>query len=104
MQPTPIDITEYGSFFLEGDDSKEQLIATWEKVIAQNHLIINDREEVVDIKWAEPHFLIKTANDNIFKARFAVLAIGVRGNPRRLGLAGETSDPADPDTPAGRIA
>lgn len=92
VQATPIDIAEYGSFFLEGDDSKEGLIATWEKIVSQAGLTINDREEVVDLKWAEPHFLIKMASNRALKARFAVLAIGVRGNPRRLGMAGETPE------------
>jgi thioredoxin reductase (NADPH) len=92
VQATPIDLAEYGSFFLEGDDSKEGLIATWEKVVAQAGLMINDRQEVVDVKWIAPHFLIKTANNDTFEARFVVLAIGVRGNPRRLGMAGETPE------------
>jgi thioredoxin reductase len=90
VQATPIDIAEYGSFFLEGDDSKEGLIATWEKVIAQTGLTINDRQDVVDVKWVKPHFTIKTASNLTVQARFVVLAIGVRGNPRRLGMPGET--------------
>ena len=92
VQATPINIAEYGSFFLEGDDSKEGLIATWEKVIAQAGLTINDREEVLGVESGKPHFLIKTASNRTVEARFAVLAIGVRGNPRRLGMAGETPE------------
>lgn len=91
VQATPIDIAEYGSFFLEGDNSREELIKLWDKVIAQAGLVINDREEVVDIRRDQDCFLVRTARGNIFRTRCVVLAIGVRGNPRHLNLPGETS-------------
>jgi thioredoxin reductase len=92
VQATPIDIAEYGSFFLEGDNSKEGLIEAWEKIVGQAGLTINDREEVIAVKREDRRFQIKTAKSNTFNSHFVVLAIGVRGNPRRLGLAGETPE------------
>jgi thioredoxin reductase (NADPH) len=92
VQATPIDIEEYGSFFLEGDNSREQLIEEWEKIIAQMGLTINEREEVVEVAPEQDYFRLRTRRGNMFKARFVILAIGVRGNPRRLGLPGETPD------------
>jgi thioredoxin reductase (NADPH) len=91
VQATPIDIAEYGSFFLEGDNSREELIALWEKVISQTGLKIHEREEVTDIRREADCLVVKTERGNVFKARSVVLAIGVRGNPRHLGLPGETS-------------
>ena len=91
VQATSIDITEYGSFFMEGDTSKESLIATWEKIIAQTGVKPNEREEVTAITRVGDLFEVKTSAAT-YKARFVVLAIGVRGSPRHLGLANETPD------------
>jgi len=89
VQATPIDIAEYGSFFLEGDNSREELIREWERIIATLDLKINDREEVVEIVREGDLLTVKTARGNLFKARAVVLAIGVRGNARHLNLPGE---------------
>ncbi len=89
VQATPISLEEYGSFFLEGDNSKDGLIAEWEKIIARAKLVINDREEVVNIRSERGRFNVITSNQHVFKARRVILAIGVRGTPRRLGLFGE---------------
>jgi len=89
VQATPIDIEEYGSFFLEGDNSREQLIKEWDKIIASLNLKINEREEVIEIKREGEILVVKTARGNLYRARFVVLAIGVRGNPRHLNLSGE---------------
>jgi thioredoxin reductase len=89
VQATPIDIAEYGSFFLEGDNSREELIQEWERIIATLGLTINDREEVVEVTREGELLIVKTASGNAYKARTVVLAIGVRGNARHLNLPGE---------------
>jgi len=89
VQATPIEVEEYGSFFLEGDNSREQLILEWEKIIGQMGLLINEREEVVEVRAEPDYFRLRTRRGNNYQARFLVLAIGVRGNPRRLNLPGE---------------
>jgi thioredoxin reductase (NADPH) len=89
VQATPIDIAEYGSFFLEGDNSREELINEWERIIATLGLTINDREEVVDITSEGEMLTVKTARGNLYKSYTVVLAVGVRGNPRHLNMAGE---------------
>jgi thioredoxin reductase (NADPH) len=89
VQATPIDIAEYGSFFLEGDNSREMLIQEWERIIGTLGLTINDREEVVEVTREGELLTVKTARGNAYKARAVVLAIGVRGNARHLNLPGE---------------
>ena len=89
VQATPIDIEEYGSFFLEGDNSREELIREWERIIAQLKLTINDRQEIIDIVREPDLFRLHTARHDIFQARCVVLAIGVRGNPRHLNMPGD---------------
>jgi len=91
VQATPIDIAEYGSFFLEGDNSREQLIEEWERIIRTLGLQINEREEVVDITREGGVLTVTTARGNAYRTRAVVLAIGVRGNARHLNLAGEES-------------
>jgi thioredoxin reductase len=89
VQATPINIAEYGSFFLEGDNSRELLIEEWQRIIARLNLVINDREEVSDITREQDRFVVRTSRGHAYPARCVVLAIGVRGNPRRLNLPGE---------------
>jgi thioredoxin reductase (NADPH) len=91
VQATPIDILEYGSFFLEGDTTREDLIREWEKIISQAELVIQDREEVVAIEPGDEYFNVRTASEHEFKARCVVLAIGLRGHPRRLNVPGEAA-------------
>jgi thioredoxin reductase len=92
VQATPIDIAEYGSFFLEGDNSRENLIKEWEKIIAALGLTVNEREEVIAIEREDGRFIVQTSRGHTFRTRCVVLAIGVRGNPRRLGIPGEQAD------------
>jgi thioredoxin reductase len=92
VQATPIDIAEYGSFFLEGDNSREELIREWEKIISKLGLVINEREEVVSIAHEQEYLMVKTARGNSYLSNNVVLAIGVRGNPRHLNLQGEVPD------------
>jgi thioredoxin reductase len=92
VQATPIDIAEYGSFFLEGDNSREQLIREWEKIISHLGLVINSREEVVAVVREQDYLVVKTARGNSFRTWSVVLAIGVRGNPRHLNLEGEVPE------------
>lgn len=89
VQATPIDIEEYGSFFLEGDNTREVLIDEWERIIGRMGLRINEREEVIDIKPQGDHLAVRSRQGNTYDASFVILAIGVRGNPRHLGLPGE---------------
>jgi thioredoxin reductase (NADPH) len=89
VQATPIDIAEYGSFYLEGDNSREQLIEEWERIIATLGLKINDREEVAEVVRDGDLLTVKTAIGNSYRTRALVLAIGVRGNARHLNLPGE---------------
>ena len=92
VQATSIDIAEYGSFLMEGDTSKEQLLEEWEKIIARTGVKANEREEVLSIARTGDLFEVKTNADRIYKTKYVVMAIGVRGSPRHLGLAGETPE------------
>jgi thioredoxin reductase len=92
VQATAIDIAEYGSFFMEGDTSKEALLSTWEKIIAETNVKPNEREEVNSITRTGDIFEVKTSADRTYKTRYVVLSIGVRGSTRHLGLPNETPE------------
>ncbi len=93
LQAAPIEIREYGGeFIMETDNTKESLIAEWEKAIARTGLAIHQRSEVVAIERAGDLFDIKTAAGEVFKSHFVVVAIGVHGSPNHLNVPGETPD------------
>src|SRR5262249_3678865 len=71
---------------------KEALVARWEQMLNQLNLDLKENEEVVEVKRSDPHFEVKTASGQIYKASYVILAIGVRGTPRKLRLPNETPD------------
>jgi len=92
VQATPIELDEYGSFYMQGDRTKEELVEKWEEMLRTMQLQINEREEVASIARTGEAFEIATQAGKRFKAHYVVLAIGVRGTPRKLGVEGETAD------------
>ena len=92
VQSTPIDINEYGTFMMEGDNSKEGLVKRWQEMLATTQVALEEREEVTEIKRAGGLFEVSTASGKNFKTRFVILAIGVRGSPRKLNLPGEAPE------------
>jgi thioredoxin reductase len=92
VQATPIELDEYGSFYMQGDNTREELLKKWEEMLSTMQLQINEREEVTSVSHSGEVFEIATHPGKRFKARYVVLAIGVRGTPRKLGLDGETAD------------
>jgi len=90
VQAAPVDIPEYGTFFQEDDETKEGLVRRWEDIIARTGVVVNEREEVTNIKPAGTGELItQVNNEKQYQSRYAILAIGNRGTPRRLGVPGE---------------
>lgn len=69
--------------------SKEELLAFWEKVIADTGLQVQTGARVEDIIREEGGFEVKTAAGEIYRSRAVLLAIGRRGTPRTLGVPGE---------------
>lgn len=85
----PIRVPVYGDLWIT-DGSKETLLQVWETIIASTGLRIRSHEEVVAVERVDASFLVRTASE-IVRARQVVLALGRRGNPRRLGVPGEDS-------------
>lgn len=93
IQAAPVDIPDYGSFFQEDDESKDALVRRWEDIITRTGVVMREREEVVNV---EPHpdggFAVSVRGEKQYQTNAVVLAIGMRGSPRRLRVDGETPD------------
>ena len=93
IQAAPVDIPDYGSFFQEDDESKEALVRRWEDIITRTGVVMREREEVVDVRsHDEAGFEVEIAGGKSYRTRNVVLAIGMRGTPRRLRVDGETPE------------
>jgi thioredoxin reductase (NADPH) len=83
----PVEIPLYG--WLEKDEySKEHLMDTWHRIAEQFKLNINAGERVESVEKKLDWFDIKT-QDNQYRARHVVLAMGRRGTPRKMDVPGE---------------
>jgi thioredoxin reductase (NADPH) len=68
--------------------SKEELLAFWSRITRDHDITINFSERMDTITKAERGFVVKTAKAS-YQTRNILLAIGRRGTPRKLGVAGE---------------
>jgi thioredoxin reductase/ferredoxin len=87
----PVRVPGYGKLSFR-EVSKEQLIGTWEEIVASAGLQVATGETVTAIRTrddrADSGFVVTTSRREI-EARRVLLAIGRRGVPRKLGVPGE---------------
>lgn len=76
-----------GSLWFE-NCTKEELLERWQGLVVSAGLPIQERTEVLGIERQGELFAIRTAR-GVLTARAAVVCVGKRGAPRRLGLPGE---------------
>jgi thioredoxin reductase/Pyruvate/2-oxoacid:ferredoxin oxidoreductase delta subunit len=69
--------------------SKEELLTELRTLINANGIVLEEGQKVVGIKGEEPSLSVTTAKNASVRARAVVLAIGLRGTPRKLGVPGE---------------
>ena len=69
--------------------SRETILANWGNGLAQQRVNIRYGAEVVGIEGATPAFQIRLKDGASVTAERVILAIGVQGNPRKLGVPGE---------------
>jgi putative YpdA family bacillithiol system oxidoreductase len=70
------------------DAEKETLIEVWQAVVRTTGLQVNEYEEVLDLKKEDGLFTVTTVK-SAYQGAYVILAIGTRGNPRKLGVPGE---------------
>lgn len=86
--------------------SKEELLAYWNKVRAHAHMNIKEHTTFKSLTALSDHFRVETSTGTI-TGKKVILAMGVRGTPRRLGVPGEDTNKVaynliDPRQYAGR--
>lgn len=68
--------------------SKEDLLALWRSIEKKVNLKINYRERVEGIERTDGGFIVRSTSGE-YRTQSVLLAIGRRGTPRKLGVAGE---------------
>jgi thioredoxin reductase/polyferredoxin len=77
-----------GKLWLDGA-RKEELIGRWHEIIQANALEVKTREGVTAIHRRQGGGFDVQTNSRIYRTRRVILATGLRGNPRKLGVPGE---------------
>ena len=72
-----------------GAGRREAVLAAWDEGVAKRKVNIRHGCEVTAIKGADGGFEIHTRSGEVFLCRKVVLAIGLQGNLRKLGVTGE---------------
>ena len=68
---------------------REEILKKWQDGIQQQQINIKYETEVTAIAGEYPQFSLKLNNGDEVTAQNVVLSIGLQGNPRKLGLAGD---------------
>lgn len=84
----PVELEKKSRVWFE-ECRKEELLANWNKLVKEEKLDIRCGVKVADIQGHPGAFSVQTST-GLLKARRVLLAIGKAGNPRRLGIPGET--------------
>ena len=69
--------------------TREAVLESWQQGIDKLNVNVRYGCEVESIEGAEPQFRLTLAGGEIIEAKAVVLAIGLQGNPRKLGVSGE---------------
>ena len=69
--------------------SREDLLAAWQDAAQQAGVRITTEADVVSIQGERGQFVLATRNGEQIHAAHVVLAIGLQGNPRLLGVPGD---------------
>jgi thioredoxin reductase/Fe-S-cluster-containing dehydrogenase component len=70
--------------------TREAVLASWERGIAERGIRIQYGAEVLGITGSKGDFRVQLKTGGAIHARNLVLAIGVQGNPRKLGVPGDS--------------
>ncbi len=69
--------------------TREAILGAWEQGLARQQINVRYGAEVTGIQGATPEFSITLRDGTAVSAEQVILAIGVQGNPRRIGVPGE---------------
>ena len=86
--------------------TREAILGSWQSGLDELAVKIRYDAEVTSISGANPDFLLTLSNGENLTSENVVLSIGLQGNPRRIGVEGETDSSVqytldDPDEYSG---
>jgi Fe-S-cluster-containing dehydrogenase component/thioredoxin reductase/CRP-like cAMP-binding protein len=67
---------------------REEILDAWERAIQTSRINVRYRSEVTGIEGAKGNFTLRLKSGGSLRARNVILAMGVQGNPRQLGIPG----------------
>jgi thioredoxin reductase/ferredoxin len=88
VMTAPVDLPIYGKVQLR-ETTKEALLELWQEVIAETGVSIRYGERVERVRRLDDGTFEVHSTTRRLRARAVLLAIGRRGTPRKLGVAGE---------------
>ncbi|HEY6572456.1 MAG TPA: NAD(P)-binding domain-containing protein [Candidatus Eisenbacteria bacterium] len=88
LMAEPVKVPMYGELWV-ADASKESLLQVWQTIIDRTGLKVATGHEVTEVAKSAEGYRVKTPK-GVCAARHVILALGRRGTPRRLGVAGES--------------
>jgi len=71
------------------ETKKSELLGLWHKVLTANNLSIKENSKVESISKTGEYFRVLVQGGEEYIAKSVLLAIGRRGSPRKLNVAGE---------------
>jgi putative YpdA family bacillithiol system oxidoreductase len=88
VMTSPVEFPMYGKF-KKMQLSKENLLAFWDMILNRSDFNVSTGEKVADIQRGEDAVFTVLTENNQYRARHVILALGRAGEPRKLGVQGE---------------
>jgi len=88
VMTSPVEFPLYGKF-KKLQLSKENLLAFWDMILNRADFNVCTGEKVADVKKSEDGVFTVLTENNQYRARHVILALGRAGEPRKLGVKGE---------------
>jgi len=88
VMTSPVGFPMYGKF-KKLQLSKENLLAFWDMILNRSDFNVSTGEKVADIQRGEDGVFAVLTENNQYRARQVILALGRAGEPRKLGVKGE---------------
>lgn len=67
---------------------REEILDTWQRAIQTSRINVRYRSEVTGIEGSKGDFTLRLKGGAVVRARNVILALGVQGNPRQIGIPG----------------
>jgi thioredoxin reductase (NADPH) len=91
IMTSPMDLPLYGKIKLF-ETTKSELLDLWQTVLKKNSITVNENSKVDSIHQEDGIFRVMTLKGEEITAASVLMAIGRRGTPRKLNVAGEMKE------------